>query len=277
MRRHVLIFAIIWLVVTVLGELFVSSWNIYPPAAALEAEHIDRAVRTLLMLAVPVFTFVSVALLYSVVRFRARDDEEEGPPVYGNTPFAVGWLVVTGILAGILFYNPGFTGWMFLKSNPHADMVVKVTAAQWHWHITYPDYDLTIKSAPVGYARMDQNTPLALPVGRRVKFEVTSVDVIHSFWIPALRLKIDAVPGKVTTMYATLTEEGSFEEDANFRVQCAELCGTGHPRMNMPLVIMRPDEFEKWVKMQKQMGEMGGMGEMGSGGHTEGDQHSGGQ
>ena len=260
MRRHVLIFTVIWVVVTILGELFVASWDIYPPAAAIEAEHIDEAVRVLLMLATPVFTFVTVALLYSIVQFRAPDDEEEGQPIYGHTPFAVGWLIVTAFLAGLLFYNPGYTGWKFLKSNPTADMVIRVTAAQWHWHVSYPDYDLTIKSAPVGYARMEDNTVLALPVGRRVKFEVTSVDVIHSFWIPALRLKVDAVPGITTTMFATITEEGSFEEDAIFRVQCAELCGAGHPRMNMPIVIMQPDEFEEWVKMQKEMGEMSEMG-----------------
>lgn len=258
MRRDAVLVLLIWLVLLVLGEAFVSTINIYPTPASIEAEEIDRAVRLLMMLAVPVFTFVVAVMAYSIWRFRARDEAEEGPPLYTHQPFAVGWLVVTTALAALLFYNPGFTGWQFLHRNPNADLVVQVTAAQWHWHVTYPQYDLSIKSRPIGFERMEDNTVLALPAGRRVKFEVTSVDVIHSFWIPAFRMKVDAVPGMVTTMYVTPVETGDFEEDMAFRVQCAELCGTGHPRMNMRVAVMEPEAFEQWVERQKQM-EMGGM------------------
>ncbi len=264
MRRDALIVFILWVLLTVVGEAIVAAVDIYPPVAAVEAEHIDQAARTLFMLAVPVFTFVVVVMLYSVWRFRARDESEEGPAVYIHQPFAVGWLVVTSALAALLFYNPGYVGWKFLQRDPTGDLVVQVVAAQWHWHVTYPQYDLTVTSKPIGFERMEENAELALPAGKRVKFEITSVDVIHSFWIPALRMKVDAVPGLVTTMYATVTEPGSFEEDAAFRVQCAELCGTGHPRMNMRLTIMEPEEFEQWVEAQKKMMEMGGM-EMGGG------------
>ncbi len=259
MRRDVLVVAVLWIVLSVLGVLFAASWDIYPPRAGVEAEHIDEAIRILMMLAAPVFMFVVVMMLYSIWRFRAEREEEEGPPIYTNRPFTVSWLVLTTLLAGVLFYNPGYTGWQFLKSNPTADLVIQVTAAQWHWHVTYPQYDLTIKSRPIGFERIDENQVLALPAGRRIKFEVTSDDVIHSFWIPALRLKVDAVPGIVTTMYTTVTETGSYEESSVFRVQCAELCGTGHPRMTMPVVILEPEEFEKWIQEQKEMQEMGGM------------------
>ncbi len=259
MRRDLVTVVLLWILATLVGEYIVTNIDIYPPRAAVEAEHIDQAIQILMMLAVPVFTFVVVVVLYSVWRFRARDESEVGDPIYTNRPFTVGWLVVTSVLAGILFYNPGYVGWKFLKSNPTADMVVQVRAAQWHWHITYPDYDLTIQSRPIGFARMDENPAMALPVGKRVKFVVTSDDVIHSFWIPALRLKIDAVPGLETVMYATITETGSYEEDAAFRVQCAELCGTGHPRMTMPVIFLEPEEFEKWVEEQKAKQEMGEM------------------
>ena len=252
MRRDVVAVGLLWILATLLGEYLVSTVDLYPPRAALEAEHIDQAIRTLLMLAVPVFTFVVVVMLYSIWRFRARDETEVGEPIYTHKAFTIGWLVVTAALAGVLFYNPGYVGWKFLKSNPTADLEIQVTAAQWHWHITYPAYDLSLKSRPIGFARQEENTVMALPAGKRVKFVVTSDDVIHSFWIPALRMKIDAVPGMTTTMYVTITETGSYQEDAAFRVQCAELCGTGHPRMTMPVVILEPEEFEHWVKQQKE-------------------------
>ncbi len=261
MSRDALIVFVIWIVTTVIGLIVAGSMDIYPPVAAVEAEHIDQAARTLFMLATPVFTFVVVVMLYSIWRFRARDESEEGPPIYTHQTFAVGWLVVTSALAALLFYNPGYVGWQFLQRDPSGEIIVQVTAAQWHWHVTYPQYGLTVTSRPIGFERMEENAVLALPAGKRVKFEVTSVDVIHSFWIPALRMKVDAVPGLTTTMYATVTETGSFEEDAAFRVQCAELCGAGHPRMNMRVEILEPEEFEKWVEEQKKMMEMGGMGE----------------
>jgi cytochrome c oxidase subunit 2 len=80
-----------------------------------------------------------------------------------------------------------------------------------------------------------------------VKFEITGTDVLHSFWVPAFRMKIDAVPGKVTTLYVTPTVVGAFDDDPNMRVQCAEICGTGHARMRTQVVVVEPDEFEEWL------------------------------
>ncbi len=259
MRRHALIVFVIWIVLSIVGEILVRNANIFPAAAAEEADHIDAAIRLLLMLAIPVFMFVVTVVGYSILNFRASDESEEGPAIYGHQAFSTAWLVITTALAALLFYNPGYTGWSFLQSRPNEDLIVKVTAAQWHWHITYPQYDLSIKSRPIGFERMAENTVMALPADQRIKFEVTADDVIHSFWIPAFRMKVDAVPGLVTTMYVTPNRVGSFEEDFSFRVQCAELCGTGHPRMNMRVTVMEPAEFEKWIAEQKQMQEMGGM------------------
>ena len=279
MSRDALRVVLLWLVLTLLGELIVFGMDIYPVVGSVEAEHIDEAIRLLFILAVPVFAFVVAVLVYSVTRFKAGDEAEEGPAIYGHTVFSIGWLVVTSALAALLFYNPGYTGWRFLKEAEQAeDLVVQITAAQWHWHVTYPQYGLTLKSRPIGFERMEENAVLALPVERRVKFEITSDDVIHSFWIPAFRMKIDAVPGIVTTMYVTPSRVGDFEEDFNYRVQCAELCGAGHPRMNMRVAVMEPEAFEEWIAEQKRMQEMGGM-EMpmeGEGEHSEqegGDAH----
>lgn len=260
MKRDYIAVIVLWLVLTAIGLGALLGPNIYPVAAAEEAEHLDGAFRQLVIMGMPVFTFVLAVLIYSLWRFRAANGPTEaGAPIYGHKVFSISWLVITSALAVLLFYTPGVTGILFLRSNPNADMVVQVEAAQWHWHITYPEQGLSIKSGPVGFEAMDRNAVLALPVDRRVKFEITSADIIHSFWIPAFRMKIDAVPGMTTTMYVTPNRVGDFEENFNYRVQCAELCGTGHPRMNMRVAVMEPAEFEEWVTAQMQMESMGGM------------------
>ena len=83
-----------------------------------------------------------------------------------------------------------------------------------------------------------------LPVDTRIKFEITSRDVLHSFWIPAFRMKIDAVPGRVTEFYVTPNRTGSLTDVSGLRAQCAELCGVGHSQMSLPVRVVDQGEFE---------------------------------
>lgn len=255
MNRDTLVIALIWVVSTVVLEVILWNANIYPARATEEAEELDRAFRLLMAYSVPVFTFVATVMGYSILRFRSRDPAQEGVPLFGNTRFSVGWLIGSASLAVLLFVHPGLTGIFYLERNPNADLTIRVVAAQWHWHIEYPEYGISLQSRALGFDRMEENAELVVPVGRRVRFEITSEDVIHSFWIPAARLKQDAVPGQTLVLVTTFTEEGSFEESSAFRVQCAELCGAGHPYMNMPLRVVSPEEFEEWVERMKK-GEM---------------------
>ena len=86
-----------------------------------------------------------------------------------------------------------------------------------------------------------------------VRFEITSRDVLHSFWIPAFRAKIDAVPGLTTTTYATPDRIGSFDEDINYRLQCVELCGVGHGEMTIPVRVVEQSQFDDWIAQQAQV------------------------
>ena len=261
MKRDLVVAVILWFLFTAVGEYWAFNADIFPIAAAEEAAFLDDAFRLLIILGMPVFTFVLTFLGYSVVRYRSKGEPaSDGPPMRSHKPLAVGWLVITTALAIYLVFNPGLTGLAELSANPNADLVIRVTGEQWHWDVSYPQYDLSYQRA----------TQIALPVDTRVKFELTSTDVIHSFWIPAFRLKMDAVPGRDTEFYVTPTEVGDTQTDSNIRVQCAELCGTGHARMQMVLRIMEPEEFEAWVAEAKEMtmgGDMDGMdmGDMDSG------------
>lgn len=248
MNRDSVRVAVVWLVLTVIGEALAMTVRILPIEAAEEAAIIDEAFNLLMILAVPVAALVLALLFYSVLRFRARGDAtEDGPPIRTNRPIALIWVGASTALAIAIVFNPGIKGIRELAANPNADMVVQIEGSQWHWKVSYPDYGVTY----------DQAAQIALPVDTRVKFEITSRDVLHSVWIPAMRMKMDAVPGKTTVMYLTPTQVGSFEDDPTMRVQCAELCGTGHPLMRMGVRVLEPDEFQEWIDEAKMMGMTG--------------------
>jgi len=244
MNRNLATVLIIWLLLSVAGIVWLGSAAIFPPSAASEAALIDDAFRLLLILAVPVAALVLTVLGYSLLRFRvAEDDDEDGPPIHGSRPVAMGWFVITTALAVFVVFNPGLKGLNELEAVERADpLVIQVEGEQWHWNVTYPQHDLSYERA----------LQIALPVDQTVKFEISSADVIHSLWIPAFRMKMDALPGEMTTLYVTPDEPGSFETEPTLRVQCAELCGTGHPRMQMGVRVLEGAAFEEWLAAAKE-------------------------
>lgn len=238
MRRDLINAALLWFVLTFIAELLLPYFP-FPARLAEEAGFSDESFYTLLVLGMPVFTFVIAMLAYSLWKFRARGDApEEGMPIRGNPWISGVWLAVTGGLCLLVIVHPGLTGLEKFAGNKSAQLVVKVTGKQWAWDVEYPALNIR------------QVDELVLPVGQRVKFEITSIDVLHSFWIPAFRLKVDAVPGLVTTMYATPNQIASHEQDYNLRVQCAEICGARHAVMTLPIRVVSESDFQTWVQSQ---------------------------
>ena len=230
--------AALWLALTGLGEALLWRAPLLPTAAAHEARVSDEAFRLLVRLAVPVFAFVVSVLVVAVARFRVRGRPEgDGPPVWGSPRVVGAWLGITGLLAMGIMVNPGLVGLSELMAGHRhdPDVVVRVEGSMWAWKVSYPGSG--IEAAP----------EIVLPVDRLVRFEVTSIDVIHSFWVPAFRVKIDAVPGRVTEAYVRPTRVGEFETDPAFRLQCAELCGFGHAGMRMPVRVVPEEEFRSWL------------------------------
>ena len=214
---------------------------IFPTAGAEEAEIIDSAFRVLMALAVPVFAFVVSYLLYAVATFRSPDPSLEGPGLREHRPFVLTWLAITTALTVAVIIYPGAVDLnkIFARYREPADLVVRVEAFQWGWLVSYPEEGIPASSE------------LVLPEGRRVRFEVTSRDVVHSFWVPAFRVKIDAVPGMTTTASVVPTRTGSRDRDPAFELRCAELCGLGHSVMVLPVRVVSPREFEAWLAEKK--------------------------
>ena len=235
MRRPWLSIAVLSVILTALGEFAVWTWSMLPTGYSREAEIVDDAYVLLLALAVPVFAFVIAMLVYSAVRFRTKGPPtEDGPPMTGSSRIVAIWLVVTGLLALVILVNPGIVGLANLRANQTADLVIDVQAQRWSWNITYPNGGTTSEE-------------LVVPVDVRVRFDVTSLDILHSFWVPAFRAKIDAVPGRTTQLYLTPDRAGSSVDDPTLRLQCAELCGLGHAQMVIQVRVVSEAEFDAWV------------------------------
>lgn len=248
-----------WVVLTGALLLVVSRFGGFPLAAAREAGVADHAFRFLMLMATPVFALVVAVLVYSVVSRRGHGDPPEAPAYVPEHPAIPRlWFATTVALAAYVIYNPGLVGLAEMRevpvgallasssagrvrlaslAGPDADLVVRVRASRWLWQFDYPQQGRTSRE-------------LVLPVGRRVRFEVTSVDIVHSFWVPAFRTKVDAVPNLTTVLHVTPTRTGSFQDSVDLRVQCAELCGVGHGIMAAPVRVLDPEAFDAWAAEQ---------------------------
>lgn len=245
MRRDLTITGIIWVVVTALAA--AATYVLldpFPTHGAEEATLIDNAFFTLTYMATPVFGLVIAALAYSILRFRTvGDPTEDGPPMLGGVAIPVAWVVVTSALAIVVMIHPGLTGLFELRADKTADLEVNVTGFRWAWSIEYPESGVRVVSPA---------DELVLPAHRRIQFNITAIegDVLHSFWVPAFRVKADAVPGQVHEMFVTLDRTGS-PDDVAYRLQCTELCGLFHAGMAMDVRVLEPDEFDAWIESKR--------------------------
>jgi cytochrome c oxidase subunit 2 len=198
-----------------------------PVAAGKEAHRIDFVFWFTTAISIVVFSVVAAVLTYNVIHFRAKpDDDSDGPPTHGHTKLEIVWTAIPAILvtaisivSAIVLAQNGNAG-----SNP---LVVKVTGRQFMWTFTYPNGKTT------GY--------LELPKDRHTKLEITSLDVIHSFWVPQLAQKQDAVPGQTNPLVITPTRLGTYP------VVCTELCGLGHAIMRSHVNVVTEADYTTWI------------------------------
>lgn len=261
----IIAFGILWILCTGLAEWGVHDWvvhNTYFYTASNTAVIGMDAFNFILFVVAPVFVFVVLAIIYAMIRFRARPGETGEAPVQTryNASFVWLWIVLSFLVNTFLWVHPTTSGleavWAAQRPPESANaLIVHVYARQWEWIYAYPQYGIT--------QAVDKNGQdvLVLPVDRPVKFILTSedpfhpydssVDVIHSFWVPAFGIKWDVVPGETRTITIVPTKITSTAVDPHVRVQCAEVCGAGHPFMVNDLQILSTSDFASWVKWEK--------------------------
>ncbi|HEU5363781.1 MAG TPA: cytochrome c oxidase subunit II [Gaiellaceae bacterium] len=199
-----------------------------PEAASTESGRIHFVYWFTTGIAIVVFSIVVAVLAYSVIHFRARpDDDSDGPPTHGHTTLEIVWTAIPTVLVTAI----SIVSAVVLAQNSHAGsdpLIVKVKAQQFAWAFTYPNGK--------SYGS------LTLPKDRHVKFQITSNDVIHSFWVPEFSQKQDAVPGQTNTIVVTPRRLGRFP------VVCTELCGLGHALMRSHVDVVTPGKFAAFMK-----------------------------
>lgn len=243
MKKDLLVAGVVWAAVTAASLVGAAVMDPFPTAGADAATTVDEAFRAMTFMAAPVFGLVIAGLVSAVVAHRSRGPTEDGEAIHGTNAVPKVWFGATTALAVVVMIFPGLTGLAELRRDQTADIEVNVTGQRWSWTVQYPAQGVTVTGA----------SEIVLPRGERVQFNITAPvgDVLHSFWIPAFRLKLDAVPGQIGRVFLTPTELGDGAHDVAYRLQCAELCGLQHSRMVTPVRVVEPDEFERWVTARK--------------------------
>jgi cytochrome c oxidase subunit II len=203
------------------------TFTLFPTQGSTLAGRVDNLY--FFMLAVTVFFSVLVAGLVVVlaVKYRRRKADEVGANIHGSTALEVIWTAIPLVIAMVMFVW-GTSVYFALAKPPAEAMEIYIVGKRWMWkaqHLT-------------GQREINQ---LHVPVGTPVKLLISSEDVIHSYYIPAFRQKIDAVPGKTTTMWFEASKPGTYQ------LFCAEYCGTQHSGMIGKVVAMEPREYQQWL------------------------------
>jgi cytochrome c oxidase subunit 2 len=238
------------LIASLIGIAIGLAINWFPTAASTQAHKIDTLWDVLIICSVPIFVGVMTIVLYSVWRFRMRPGEEEldGPPIHGNTRLEIVWTAIPAMLL-VALCTYSYIVLTNIEDAKADEMSVRVVGEQFTWTFFYKGPD----------GKEFASNQLYVPVNKPVHFTVQSKDVIHDFWVPAFRMKIDAVRGINTDLRVTPTKTGTYP------VVCAELCGIGHAAMRQTAHVVSPQDFEKWVS-DRQAAAQGGGGEQQAGG-----------
>ena len=218
------------------------NWSgVFPVEASTLAAHTDHIFFGLLAISVAVIALVLALVIGFSVHYRkgSNADRSELPEVMSRE-FEIGWTAATFFLFLFIFWWVGssqLTNW-----NPPKNAIeVHIVAKQWMWKVQYPN----------GVREIDS---LHAPVGAPVRLVMTSQDVIHSFFVPAFRMKQDVLPGRYTQTWFNATKPGVYA------LECAEYCGTDHSRMGGVVTAMTPADYGRWLAAQPQPDDLAAQG-----------------
>lgn len=191
---------------------------------------IDRAFAYITGISLFFLALITVMMIYFIVRYR-RSRNPVASDIRGDWRLEVLWTVVPTLIALSMFYV-GWHSYIKLRNVPPGAMEIGVVGRMFAWDFQYGE----------GVASENE---LVVPAGRPVKLNLSSKDVLHSLFIPAFRIKMDAVPGMKTYTWFMPVKEGEFD------ILCAEYCGSGHSDMTARLKVVAPEQFEAWKQRQK--------------------------
>ncbi len=213
----------------ILPEAHVESKGSFSAVSSL-TEKVDDAFMLILIISLVLLALVTFFMIFFVIRYRQKKNPTPSE-VRESLLLEITWTVIPTILVFIMFYV-GWANFLTLREVPEDAMPVKVKARMWSWQFEYENGR--------------KSDVLRVPAGQPVKLLITSSDVLHSLFIPAFKLKEDAVPGMETTLWFYSDRQGEYD------IYCTEYCGTGHSAMNSKVVVMSGDEFSLWHSRGKE-------------------------
>jgi len=229
--------------------------NFQKPVTAIghEVYHLHMLI---MMVCVVIGIVVFGAMFYSIFMHR-KSRGHKAATFHESTTIEIIWTAIPFlILVGMAI--PSTATLIKMYDDSAADLTIKITGYQWKWQYEYPEQGISFfsnlstprdqienKAAKDEHYLLEVDNPLVLPVGKKVRFVVTGNDVIHSWWVPQLTIKRDAIPGFINDSWARIDEPGTY------RGQCAELCGKDHGFMPIVVQAVSDDDFKKWASVKK--------------------------
>ena len=222
-----------WMLLAVVAVAVLACARDYPQTTLLPrsdfAHLLDATFRKTVYLAAIVFVLVEGALLFAIWKFRARPGAPEPTQTHGNTTLEIVWTMIPAVVLALIAVPTVRTIFRTAtKPGPEA-LQVEVIGHQWWWEFRYPDLGIVTANE------------LHVPTGRTVNLEMTTADVIHSFWLPQFAGKRDVFPNRHNNLWFKAEVEG------NYPGQCAEFCGLQHGRMAYRIVAQPPEAFDAWA------------------------------
>lgn len=214
---------------------------LFPEQASTIAQGVDALYYFLVGISIFFSILIFATIFVFAIVYRRRSEDERPPAIFGSTALELFWSGVPFVIVMVIF--TWGASLYFKNSRPPAGaMEMHVVGKQWMWKIQHPE----------GVREINE---LHVPVGRPVRLIMTSEDVIHSFYIPAFRIKTDVLPGRYTTAWFEATKEGEYH------LFCAEYCGTEHSLMGGRVVVMDPVAYEQWISGERTGEPMAALGE----------------
>jgi cytochrome c oxidase subunit II len=204
-----------------------SQLPLYPEQASNFAPHVDALMGFIIAICVFFAIAITIAVIFFLVRYRRRNPDEIGVPIHGNALLETAWIVVPLFLAMGMFAW-GAVVYVDFRNTPKDTLDIYVIGKQWMWKAQQPN----------GLREINE---LHVPVGRNVRLVLASEDVIHDFFVPAFRVKMDVVPGHYNTMWFRPTKPG------RYHFFCSQYCGTNHSVMGGWVTVMEAQDYAAWL------------------------------
>jgi cytochrome c oxidase subunit 2 len=209
-----------------------------PEGITSQGREAERLYDFFMVAAAVVFTVVTGLIVWSIIRYRRRDDELP-KQVHGNNRLELLWTILPAILVVVLFQQTIVAQNQVTAEVRDPAVTVDVLAYQWQWRFTYARPDGTPGVQVVGTA--GQRPELVVPAGQTVRVRLTSADVIHAFYIPRTLYKRQAIPGRVSQF------DLHFDEPGTYNGACTIFCGLDHAHMTFTVRVVPPSEYQQWL------------------------------